>query len=45
MPGRRKRVRPKMRFVDLVKEDIAEVEVTEEDTEYGNNWCSKHGDM
>ena len=30
--------RPKRRFIDVVKEDMAEVEVTEEDTEDRNNW-------
>ena len=30
--------RPNMRFMDVVKEDMAEVEVTEEDTEDRNNW-------
>ena len=38
MPGKRKRGRPKRRFMDVVKEDMAEVEVTEEDTEDRNNW-------
>ena len=38
LPGKRKRGRPKRRFMDVVKEDMAEVEVTEEDTEYRNNW-------
>ena len=33
LPGKRKRGRPKRRFMDVVKEDIAEVEVTEEDAE------------
>ena len=28
----------KMRFMDVVKEVMAEVEVTEEDTEDRNNW-------
>ena len=32
LPGKRKRGRPKMRSEDVVKEDTAEVEVTEEDT-------------
>ena len=32
LPGKRKRGRPKRRFMDVVKEDRAEVEVTEEDT-------------
>ena len=27
--------------MDVVKEDMAEVEVTEEDTEYRNNWRRK----
>ena len=30
LPGKRKRGRPKRRFMDVVKEDMAEVEVTEE---------------
>ena len=33
LPGKRKRGRPKRRFMDVVKEDMAEVEVTEEDAE------------
>ena len=33
LPGKRKRGRPKRRFMDVVKEDMAVVEVTEEDTE------------
>ena len=37
LPGKRKRVRPKRRFMDVVKEDMAEVEVTEEDTEDRKN--------
>ena len=32
LPGKRKRGKPKRRFMDVVKEDMAEVEVTEEDT-------------
>ena len=32
LPGKRKPGRPKRRFMDVVKEDMAEVEVTEEDT-------------
>ena len=35
---KRKHGRPKRRFMDVVKEDMAEVEVTEEDTEDRNNW-------
>ena len=38
LPGKRKRGRPKMRFMDVVKEGMAEAEVTEEDTEDRNNW-------
>ena len=37
LPGKMKRGRPKRRFMDVVKEDMAEVEVTEEDTEAGND--------
>ena len=38
LPGKRKRGRPKRRFMDVMKEDMAEVDVTEEDTEDRNNW-------
>ena len=38
LPGKRKRSRPKIRFMDVVKEDMAEAEVTEEDTGDRNNW-------
>ena len=38
LPGKRKRGRPKGRFMDVVKEDMAEVEVTEENTEDRSNW-------
>ena len=41
LPGKRKRGRPKRRFVDVVKEDMAEVEVTEEDIVDRNNWRRK----
>ena len=37
LPGKRKRGRPKRRFMDVVKEDMAEVETMEEDTEHRNN--------
>ena len=37
LPGNRKRGRPKIRFMDVVKEGMVEVEVTEEDTEGRNN--------
>ena len=47
LPGKRKRVRPKRRSMNVVKEDMTEVEVTEEDTEDRNNWrwkirCGDH---
>ena len=38
LPGKRKRRRHKRRFTDTVKEDMDEVEVTEEDTEDRNSW-------
>ena len=38
LPGKRTRRRPKRRFMDVVKEDMADVEVTQEDTEDRNNW-------
>ena len=38
LPRKRKRGRPKRRFMDVVKEDMAEVEVTEEDAEDRRNW-------
>ena len=41
MPGKRKRGRPKRRFMDVVKEAMAEVEVTEEDTVDRRNWRKK----
>ena len=41
LPGKRKRGRPKMRIMDEVKEDTAEVGVTDEDTEDRNNWIWK----
>ena len=41
LPGKRKWGRPKRRFMDVVKEDMAEVEVTEEDTVDRNNWRRK----
>ena len=43
LPGKRKRGRPKRRFMDVVKEGMAEGEVTEEDTEDRNNWRWKSG--
>ena len=33
--------RPKRRFMDVVKQDMAEVEVTEEDTVDRRNWRKK----
>ena len=41
LPGKRKRARPTRRFMHVVKEDMAEVEVTEEDTFDRNNWRRK----
>ena len=38
LPGKRKWGRPKRRFMDVVKEDMAEAEVTEEDSEDRRNW-------
>ena len=40
LQGKRKRGRPKRRFMDVVKEDMAEVEVKEdtEDRIHRNNW-------
>ena len=38
LPGNRKRGRSKGRFTDVVKECMAEVEVTEGDTEDRNTW-------
>ena len=37
LPGKWKRGRPDRRFMDVVKEDMAEVEETGEDTEVMNN--------
>ena len=41
LPGKKKRGRPKRRIMDVVKEDMAVVEVTEEDTEVRDNWRRK----
>ncbi len=38
LPGKRKRRRPKRRFMNAVTEDMAEVEVTVEDTEDRTRW-------
>ena len=38
LPEKMKWGRPKRRFMDVVKEDMAEVEVTEEDTDDRSNW-------
>ena len=38
LPGKRKRGRPKRRFMDVVTEDMAEVEVTGDDIEDRSNW-------
>ena len=37
LSGKRKRGRPKRRSTDVVKKDMAEVEVTEDDTEHRDN--------
>ena len=41
LPGKRKRGMPNMRFMDVVKEDMVEVEETEEDTEVRDSWRRK----
>ena len=41
LPGKRKRGRPKRRFMDVVKEGMAEVEVKEEDADNRSNWRLK----
>ena len=41
LPGKRKRGRPKRRFMDVVKEDMAEVEVKEKDADHRSNWRLK----
>ena len=41
LPGKRNQGRPKRRFMDVVKEDMAEVDVTGEDTVDRNNWRRK----
>ena len=41
LPGKRTRGRPTRRFMDVVKDDTAEVEVTEEDTKGRNYWKRK----
>ena len=38
LPGKRKRGRPKMRFMDATREDMAVTEVTEEDAEDWSEW-------
>ena len=38
LPGKRKRGSPKRRFMDAVREDMAVVEVTEEDAEVWTEW-------
>ena len=38
LPGKRKRRRPERRFTDVVKEDMAVVEVTEEDADDRTKW-------
>ena len=41
LPGNRKRRRPKQMYMEAVREDMAVVEVTEEDAEVRNKWRSK----
>ena len=43
LPGKMKRGKAQGRFMDVVKEDVAEVEVTDDDmpTEDRNNWRLK----
>ena len=38
LPGKRKRERPKRRFMDAVREDMAVAEVTEHDSENRTEW-------
>ena len=38
LPGTRKWTRPRQRFMDAVREDMAVVEVTEEDAEDRSKW-------
>ena len=38
LPGKRKRRRPKMTFMDAAREDMAVVEVKEEDKENRTKW-------
>ena len=49
LPGKRKRGRPKRSCMDAMREDMAEVAVTEDDAEDRNNWrwkirCDEHID-
>ena len=41
LPGKRKRGRPKRQFVDAVRQDMAVVEVTEEDAVDRTKWRRK----
>ena len=38
LPGKRKRGRPKQRYMDAMREDMTVIEVTEEDTEDRSKW-------
>ena len=38
LPGKRKRGRPKRRFMDVVKKDMAEVEMMDDDAEDRTEW-------
>ena len=40
LPGKRKREKPKRRFLDVVKEDMGEVGATEKDIENRTLWRS-----
>ena len=41
LPGKGKWGRPKPRFMDSMRKDMALVDVTEEDADYGTNWRRK----
>ena len=41
LPGKTKQGRPKRRFMDVVREDMAEIDATEEDAEDRTKWRSK----
>ena len=41
LPGKTKQGRAKRRFMDVVREDMAEIDATEEDAEDRTKWRSK----